>query len=101
MGERDGLQFRREHHKPENDMSAATAALKPKSACPITADEFLANAGALECNVGGTPLLAGAKLFSTGSFGFYAGQKIGVKIGGKIVMCQVGLNITVIGSKPA
>lgn len=82
-------------------MSAATAALKPKTVCPINADEFLANAGMLECSVGGTPLLASPKLFSTGSFGFYAGQKLAVKVGGKIVQCQVGLNITVIGSKPA
>lgn len=75
------------------------AAPKAKAACPISRAEFLNAATALEANIAGTPMLCDVKSFSTGGLGYYAGQKITLKIGGKNVQCQVGLNISVIGSK--
>lgn len=43
-------------------------------------------------------LIAGAKEFSTGSVGFYAGDKITNPASGK--RYQVSMNVTLIGSKP-
>lgn len=74
-------------------MSSAT------KSCPISRAEFRNEAKALEAMVAGTPMLCDVKEFSTGGLGFYSGQKITLKIGGKHVQCQVGLNVSVIGSK--
>jgi len=41
------------------------------------------------------------KEFSTGSFGWYLNGKILVPIDGKNVSVQVGMNLTVVGSKEA
>lgn len=40
-----------------------------------------------------------ARTFTSGNRGWYAGKKILVKVGDKQVWAQVGLNITIIGSK--
>ncbi len=47
----------------------------------------------------GIPLLAGVKEFSTGSLGWHHNGKITVEVGGTVVTVQVGLNLTVVGSK--
>lgn len=39
--------------------------------------------------------------FSSGSFGWFASEKVSISVGGKRVRCQVSLNVTVIGSKNA
>jgi hypothetical protein len=70
-----------------------------KTVCPITRAEFHANAKALEVSVNGVPLLVQAKEFSTGSFGFYLGDKVTVRIGDTLVKVQLGITATVIGSK--
>lgn len=43
-------------------------------------------------------IIASEKLFSTGSIGFYAGDKVTNPKSGE--RYQIGLNITLIGSKP-
>lgn len=43
-------------------------------------------------------LIASEKLFSTGSIGYYAGEKVVNPASGE--RYQVGLNITLVGSKP-
>lgn len=70
-----------------------------KAACPITRAEFRAEAKPQEGKVADSPLLLEVKEFSTGGLGWYTGQKITLKIGGKLVPCQVGINISIIGSK--
>jgi len=72
-----------------------------KTVCPISRREFLSQAKALEVTVNGVPLLAQAKEFSTGSFGFYLGDKVTVRIGDTLVKVQLGITATVIGSKDA
>jgi hypothetical protein len=72
-----------------------------KTVCPVSRREFLANAKALEVSVNGVALLAQAKEFSTGSFGFYLGDKVTVRIGDTLVKVQLGITATVIGSKEA
>ena len=37
--------------------------------------------------------------FSTGSFGWYVNGKASIVVDGKPIQCQVGMNITVVGSK--
>jgi hypothetical protein len=68
----------------------------------ISKEAFTKNAKPMEIRLGDRLLIASPKEFSTGSLGFYAGDKIrAFKIGDEMVDLQVGINITVIGSKPA
>ena len=67
----------------------------------ITRDLFREKAEALVVRVGDTPILADAKEFSTGSFGWFAGGKGVIEVDGKPVQVQIGVNVTVIGSKEA
>ena len=52
-----------------------------------------------EVTINGVPMTASVKEFSTGSLGWNLTGKMQVTLGGKTVMAQVGLNMTVIGSK--
>ena len=46
-------------------------------------------------------MLAEVKEFSTGSFGWYLNGKTVIEIDGKAVSVQIGMNMTVVGSKEA
>jgi hypothetical protein len=70
-----------------------------KTTCPVTRAEFLQNAQPLEYSIAGVPLVAEVKEFSTGSLGWNTNQKMTVKVGEKTVTVQVGLNLTIVGSK--
>ncbi|MBK9031523.1 MAG: hypothetical protein IPL61_09335 [Myxococcales bacterium] len=72
-----------------------------KTACPVTRAQFTEKAEALKVVINGTELLADVKEFSTGSFGWYLNGKIVVTIDGKPCSVQVGMNLTVVGSKEA
>ena len=69
--------------------------------CPLSHSQFLAKAEPLKVAIGGQEMLAEAKSFSTGSFGWYLGGKTLVTVDGRPVSVQVGLNVTIIGSKDA
>ena len=70
-----------------------------KTVCPISREQFLAQAQSVEVTINGQPVVAEVKQFSTGSFGWHHGDKLTVKIGDQLVKVQVGLTLTVIGSK--
>lgn len=70
-----------------------------KTTCPVTRDEFLQNAKAVEVVIGGVPLIAEVKEFSTGSLGWYLNGKTTIRIGDTPVSVQIGMNLTVVGSK--
>jgi len=70
-----------------------------KTTCPITREEFRNQAQAIEVSIGGSPQLAEVKEFSTGSLGWYLNGKMPLKIGDKVVSVQIGLNLTIVGSK--
>ena len=70
-----------------------------KTTCPITRDEFKANAKAVKVVINDVPLLAEVKEFSTGSLGWYLNGKTTIEINGKPVSVQIGLNLTIVGSK--
>lgn len=70
-----------------------------KTSCPITRQQFKDNAKPVEVTVNGVPLLAEVKEFSTGSLGWYLSGKTSISIGGTPVSVQIGLNMTIVGSK--
>jgi hypothetical protein len=71
-----------------------------KTACPITRDQFNTNAKGIVVTLpDGQKLLLDARQFSIGSLGWYANGKVTVDVGGVQVKCQVGFQLTVIGSK--
>jgi hypothetical protein len=70
-----------------------------KSSCPVTRSEFRENAQSVEVVINGVPLIAEVKEFSTGSLGWYLNGKSTIKVGEKPVSVQIGLNLTIVGSK--
>jgi hypothetical protein len=70
-----------------------------KTTCPITRDEFRAKAKPMSVAINNVPLQAEVKEFSTGSLGWYLNGKTSVEIDGKMVSVQIGLNLTIVGSK--
>lgn len=70
-----------------------------KTSCSITRSEFKTAAKPLEVVINGVPMLAEVKEFSTGSLGWYLNGKSTVKIGDTPVTVQIGLNMTIVGSK--
>ena len=81
--------------------NAAATEDAPKSKCPITKEVFLAKAKPLSIKIGEETRVGEVKEFSSGSFGFYSGDKIVIDIDGVPVRCQVTCSIVVVGSKPA
>jgi hypothetical protein len=70
-----------------------------KTVCPVSRNEFRAKAKPLTVEINGQKLQAEVKEFSTGSLGWYLNNKIMVEIDGVHVSVQVGLNLTIVGSK--
>lgn len=72
---------------------------RKKTECPIGPVEFMAEAKSIPLD----ELFKGEKAlphdFSTRSFGWRYGEKKTVTVNGKDLRVQIGLNITVIGSK--
>jgi hypothetical protein len=70
-----------------------------KTHCPISRDDFRAAARPLAVTIAGVPLSAEVKEFSTGSLGWYLNGKTTVEVNGTPVAVQIGLNLTIVGSK--
>jgi hypothetical protein len=70
-----------------------------KTNCPITRAEFTQHAKPVSIKIGEVPLLADVKEFSTGSLGWYLNGKTTIEVGGKPVTVQIGMNLTIVGSK--
>jgi hypothetical protein len=70
-----------------------------KTSCPVSRAEFRAGAKAVTVQIGDKSYTAVPKEFSTGSLGWNINDKITIDIGGKLVTVQIGLNLTVVGSK--
>lgn len=65
----------------------------------ITRAEFREQAEPVEVVINGNSMQALVKEFSTGSLGWYLNAKTPIKIGDKTVNVQIGLNLTIVGSK--
>ena len=72
-----------------------------KTACPVSKSQFLEKAEPVKVVLGGNEMLAEKREFSTGSFGWYLNGKTTITVDGKPLAVQVGLNLTVVGSKEA
>jgi hypothetical protein len=67
--------------------------------CAVTRAEFLEQAQPIKVEINGIPMMAEVKEFSTGSLGWYLNGKTVIDVGGKQVSVQIGMNLTVVGSK--
>ncbi|KAK1939671.1 hypothetical protein X943_002173 [Babesia divergens] len=65
----------------------------------ITRSEFLAKAPEIKVQIADASFTIQPKKFSTDSCGWYGSEKIKIQVDGKSLVCQVGLNCTVVGSK--
>lgn len=72
-----------------------------KSPCPVSLSQFIEKAEPLKVVINGQEMLAEVKSFSTGSFGWYINGKTIVTVDGKPLSVQIGMNLTVVGSKEA
>jgi hypothetical protein len=70
-----------------------------KTTCPVTRAEFKQKAKPVTVTINGIPLQAEVKEFSTGSLGWYLNGKTMIDVGGTPVSVQIGMNLTVVGSK--
>jgi hypothetical protein len=70
-----------------------------KSTCPITRAQFRQTAKPLAVKIGDRDFTAVVKEFSTGSLGWNVNDKVTVEIGGTPVTVQIGMNLTIVGSK--
>jgi len=70
-----------------------------KSSCSVTRAEFTEKATPVEVVINGIPMTVDVKEFSTGSLGWYLTGKTNLKVGEKTVSVQIGMNLTIVGSK--
>lgn len=70
-----------------------------KTSCTVSRQQFRENAKPLTITVNGREFIAAPKEFSTASLGWNVNDKMTVMIGDMAVALQVGMNLTVIGSK--
>ena len=70
-----------------------------KTKCPISRAHFAKEAKPLLVQIAGQQFVVNAREFGTGSLGWYANGKVAVEVGGVPVSVQVGINLTVVGSK--
>jgi hypothetical protein len=68
---------------------------------PISRTQFIEKAEPVKIVIAGQEVIADKKEFSTGSFGWYYNGKVNITVDGKLLPIQVGLNLTVVGSKEA
>ncbi len=67
--------------------------------CPITRDQFREHAKPVQVTINQIPMIAEVKEFATGSLGWYLNGKSTIEVDGKPVSVQIGLNLTIVGSK--
>jgi len=70
-----------------------------KTSCPITRAQFRTGAQPVRIVINGQQYDVPAKEFSTGSLGWYLNEKIRIEIDGVQVVAQIGMNLTIVGSK--
>lgn len=82
--------------KPAPKTSTASA---KKTVCPITREQFREGVKPVVIEIGGQKAVADPKEFSTGSLGWYLSGKTVVEVDGIPCTVQIGLNLTIVGSK--
>ena len=90
--------------KPLITVKTKTGAEPPKSVAKLQANamkvkHFEANAEPLTVDVMGNKVTGEARSFTSGNRGWYLGGKIEVTVGKKKLWAQLGINVTIAGSK--
>jgi hypothetical protein len=70
-----------------------------KSALGITREQFRTAAKPITVVINGKEFKVPKKEFSTGSLGWYLNGKTEIEVNGVAVTVQVGMNLTIVGSK--
>lgn len=70
-----------------------------KTSCAITREQFRSGAKPVTVLINNIPLIAEVKEFSTGSLGWYLNGKTSIEVDGVPVSVQIGMNLTIVGSK--
>ena len=70
-----------------------------KTTCPVSRAEFRTKAKPVSVVINNIPLQAEVKEFSTDSLGWYLNSKMTIDVGGTPVSVQIGMNLTIVGSK--
>lgn len=83
---------------PQGNGSASKSVKKTGE--QISRGDFLTHAKAQAVRIGDTMVVAEVKQFSTGSLGWSFNGKVTIMVNGEPIKVQVGLNCTVVGSKP-
>ncbi|KAL7069445.1 hypothetical protein ACR3K2_00430 [Cryptosporidium serpentis] len=85
----------------DGSKSITKKSTKPKETSIMSIDEFLEKAQVLSLTINNskTKLAATPRQFSTGSVGWYYGNKVSLPVGDSDIVCQLSLNCTVVGSK--
>ena len=83
----------------DGEVNPAPSQLKANQGGIMDGEYFLQNAGTLNLDVFGSKAMGRPRAFKTGSYGWYTGGKIPITIGSKKVWAQLGVNLTIPGSK--
>jgi len=67
--------------------------------CSISRQQFREGAKPVQVVINGNTMMAEVKEFSTGSLGWYLNGKTVIEVSGSPVTVQIGLNLTIVGSK--
>ena len=70
-----------------------------KTTLALTREQFRTHAQSVTVVINGKEFKVPKKEFSTGSLGWYLNDKMDVTIDGQDVKVQIGLNLTIVGSK--
>jgi hypothetical protein len=72
-----------------------------KVTCPVSRKQFREHAKPLPIKIGDSSFEAQVREFKPGSFGWYLGGNMTVKVAGQDLTVRIGLNLAVAGSKEA
>mmetsp|Transcript_15821 Transcript_15821/g.30958 ORF Transcript_15821/g.30958 Transcript_15821/m.30958 type:complete len:189 (-) Transcript_15821:134-700(-) len=85
--------------KTKSGKPAPTKGLKQAQQSAMTGKKFEKEASELVVDVFGNTITALPRTFTSNNRGWYGGGKIEVKVGKKTLWAQLGLNVTIVGSK--
>src|SRR5262245_41669749 len=80
-------------------LSQRSICMAAKTTCTISRKEFEAHAKPIKVVINGEEMESKNRQLSTGSVGWNISSKMRIKVGDKDVTVQVGLNLTIVGSK--
>jgi hypothetical protein len=84
---------------PSTTNGTPAPAPAPAASGTLSREGFRTHAKPVPLTINGQPLTADPKEFSTGSLGWYCNGKLTVVVNGVLCKVQIGLNLTVVGSK--